>query len=108
MPIDVFSETVLTFAEATKRLPRLRSGKKVHVATLYRWAWAGRRAADGATVRLQTIKVGGTTCTSLEALQRFFDSLTKEVQAATPPPITSRQRLKQIQQAEEGLRRAGF
>jgi hypothetical protein len=47
-------------------------------------------------------------CTSKEALQRFFDRLSGNQQVVTPPTITSRQRLRQIQRAEEELRRAGI
>ncbi len=37
---------------------------------LYRWATEGLRG-----VHLETIQVGGTLCTSIEALQRFFERL---------------------------------
>lgn len=68
--IDIQAETVLSFAEATDHLPRRRGRRKPHVTTLYRWAQRGCRG-----VKLETIQVGGTKCTSLEALQRFFDRL---------------------------------
>ena len=67
---DITRECVLSFAEAAKQLPLRRGGRRVHVATLYRWASAGLRG-----VRLETLRVGGTLCTSLKALQRFFDAL---------------------------------
>ena len=38
--------------------------------TLYRWSAKGIRG-----VRLETIRVGGSLCTSVQALQRFFDRL---------------------------------
>jgi uncharacterized protein DUF1580 len=66
-------EEVLTFRHAVRRLPRRRSGRHPHPATLYRWATEGLRG-----VRLETIQVGGTLCTSIEALQRFFEELGKE------------------------------
>lgn len=68
--IDLASETLLSFSEASARLPRRRAGRPVHPSTLYRWAAEGLRG-----VRLETIQVGGTLCTSIEALQRFFDRL---------------------------------
>jgi len=70
--IDLRTETILTLAEAASRLPKRRAGKKPHVATLYRWASRGLRG-----VKLEMLQVGGTTCTSVEALQRFFDALTR-------------------------------
>jgi hypothetical protein len=63
-------ETVLPLADAAKGLPRRRGGRQVHPSTLHRWATAGCRG-----VRLETIQIGGTRCTSREALQRFFERL---------------------------------
>lgn len=68
--IDLLSERVISFTDATAVLPRRRAGRKPHVATLYRWAQKGCRG-----VRLETIQIGGTKCTSVEALQRFFERL---------------------------------
>jgi len=70
--IELKSETVLTLDDAARRLPRRRGNRPVHRTTLYKWASAGLRG-----VRLETIQVGGSLCTSLEALQRFFDRLSK-------------------------------
>jgi hypothetical protein len=108
MAIDVFSEQVVSLAEAARKLPKLRNGKSPHVSTLYRWVLRGKRCPNGTVARLETIKIGWSTCTSLEALQRFFDRLTGEQQIVSPPTLTQRQRLRQIRQAEEELRRAGI
>jgi hypothetical protein len=64
---------------------------------------AGRKSRDGMIVRLETIKFGGTTCTSKEALQRFFDRLTGDLTVVTPPTITARERLRQIEAVERQL-----
>ena len=40
------------------------------------------------SVRLETVKLGGTACTSLEALQRFFDRLSGDTTVVTPTTIT--------------------
>ena len=97
MAIDVFEEEVLTLAEAAKVLPRRRRGRKVHTATLYRWASSGIRG-----VKLETVQVGGTRCTSKEALQRFFDELHCQ------PTSPGRRREKSIKAAELLLRTAGI
>ena len=76
--IDISSEAVVTLTEATKHLPARRKGKRPNVATLYRWAQVGVRG-----VRLETLQVGGTKCTSLEALQRFCERLTDPRTAAS-------------------------
>ena len=70
--IKLDSETVITLGEACRRMPRRRAGRPAHPSTLYRWADEGLRG-----LRLETIRVGGTLCTSVEALQRFFDGLTE-------------------------------
>jgi hypothetical protein len=69
--IDHRIEIVRSLTEAAAELPRRRGGKRVNVATLYRWASHGCRG-----VKLETIQIGGTRCTSVEALQRFFEALT--------------------------------
>lgn len=63
MPIDIAKERVVSFREAAKLCPGRRHGRKPHVSTFYRWAAMG----------LETIRVGSQVCTSVEALQRFFD-----------------------------------
>lgn len=75
--IDPFSEQLVTLAEAAGLLPRRRRGRKPAVQTLYRWASHGVRG-----VCLETIQIGGTRCTSREALQRFFAALQTN---PTPP-----------------------
>lgn len=68
MAIDIATEQVITFTEAAKYCPRRRRGRKPHVSCFYRWSKKG----------LETIKIGGQLCTSIEALQRFFDRLTND------------------------------
>ena len=74
--IDTTTETVVTFPQAADELLRRRMGRKIHVSTFYRWGTAGCRG-----VRLETIQIGATRCTSREALQRFFERLTGPDQA---------------------------
>lgn len=69
--IDIVTEKLFALTEANKRLPLRRGGKIINPATIYRWAQIGYRGT-----RLEVIQVGGTKCTSMEALQRFFDKLT--------------------------------
>lgn len=71
--IDSRNERLLTFQEAVKLLPRKRQGKTPSPSTLYRWSTNGLYG-----VRLETLCVGGSRCTSAEALQRFFERLTRE------------------------------
>ena len=108
MAIDMFSEKIVSLKEATRLLPKSPRNKKLNVSTIYRWALGGLRSKDGIVVRLESVKIGGTTCTSQEALQRFFDRLSGDTTVVTPPTLSRRQRLRQIEQAEESLRRAGI
>ena len=104
--IDLLNETVVSLSEAAKLpvLPRRRRGKRPHVSTFYRWATAGCKG-----VRLETIRFGGTLCTSLEALQRFAERLTTADCGETAAPVgTPARRRREIERAERELRQAGF
>ncbi len=90
MAIDVFEENLLTFGEVTKILPRRKAGKKAHTSTIYRWATRGLRG-----ICLETVQIGGSLCTSKEALQRFFDNLHAVLHANHPA--------KQIQKQEKAI-----
>ncbi len=70
MPIDITKESLISLTEATKHLPRRRRGKRPHVSTLHRWASRGCKGEY-----LEVVQVGGTRCTSIPALARFFDRL---------------------------------
>jgi hypothetical protein len=85
MAIDPTTETLRPFAEAAQRLPALRGGKPVHVTTVWRWTTRGVLAPNGTRVRLEAIKVGGTSCTSDQALARFFQALTTDRRKSAPP-----------------------
>jgi hypothetical protein len=84
--IDSLTETVFTFGAAARRIPSLRSGKPVSPSTIWRWSTTGCRARNGQRVRLETIKIGGSTCTSAEALDRFFRALSGEQEIAQAAP----------------------
>jgi hypothetical protein len=102
--IDILLEETFSLTEATKRLPCRRKGKRPNVATLYRWAQIGCRG-----IRLETLCVGATRCTSMEAMQRFFDALTAQAEhrpAPSTPRMTTARR-KQIEAAERRLAQAG-
>ena len=105
--IDPSSETLISLTEATKGLPRRRRGKKPHISTLYRWSTAGCRG-----VVLETIQIGGTRCTSKEALGRFFRKLTQNSGLESGQPETplrkQRRRRLEIDAAMRQLEREGL
>ena len=102
--IDISLEDTFSLTEGAKRLPFRRKGVRPNVATLYRWAQTGCRG-----IRLETICVGATRCTSMEALQRLFDALTAQAEHRSAPqaPRHTAQRRKQIEAAEKRLAKAG-
>ena len=73
MAIDFSVEQVIPLSDAPDHIPRRRRGRKKAVSTVYRWATKGVKG-----VILETLQVGGTRCTSLGALQRFFNRLSSE------------------------------
>ena len=107
MAIDITTETVITPAKAAHLCPERRRGVRPNVATVYRWMMQGVRG-----IKLESIVVGATRCTSVEALQRFFDALTTAADAehssiVTPPPV-SKSRQKSIEAAERRLAQSGI
>lgn len=83
--IDPNSETVLSLTDAAKPLPARRGGKRPHVSCLYRWTKSGCRG-----IVLESIQIGGTRCTSEEALARFFQRLTAQFSSPHPSPTEHR------------------
>lgn len=85
--IDPTQETLLSLTQAAKLLPARRGGKRPHVSCLYRWTTAGCKG-----VALESIQIGGTRCTSKEALGRFFEALTHADSPRTARSTSQRQR----------------
>jgi hypothetical protein len=96
----ILNETVVTFAEAAARLPRV-NGRKVHVASVWRWARKGVRG-----VQLEAILMGGRWLTSVEALERFGVAVAATARPAGKLPAQGRREA--IARAKEELRRAGI
>ncbi len=104
--IDVARESVLSFGEAARYVGKLKGTKGIAFQTLFRWATKGCIG-----VVLETICFGGTRCTSKEALQRFFDAVTRA--RASAPASASSSAVTGVSVVEVGdvdgvLRRAGI
>jgi hypothetical protein len=80
MTHDYFSLT-----EVPNRIPKRSDGSKVSVSAVHRWASRGIKG-----VRLETVKVGHTRCTSNEALKRFFQAIAQPRSVPTPQPVPRR------------------
>jgi hypothetical protein len=72
MSICIKSEKLLPLSQVTKQpfIPQRRGSGRLHPSTVWRWALHGLNG-----VKLEIVRVGGTACTSVEALQRFFERL---------------------------------
>lgn len=68
--IDLENETLVRIGSLPDELPKHRTGRKIHIATCYRWVTHGIRG-----ICLESVMVGGGRCTSKEALSRFFNRL---------------------------------
>ena len=99
--IDPNQETLLSLTQTAKELPVRRGGKRAHVSCVYRWTKAGCKG-----VILESIQVGGTRCTSREALARFFDRLTDRQSVSVP--TSSKAHNRPVETAEQLLDDAGI
>ena len=89
------NEHVLSLSDAIRSIPR-RNGRRVHLATMYRWTSVGCRG-----VVLDSIQCGRTRCTSREALERFFSRLSAasgKVTSDSPVTPTRRDHLAAVEQ----------
>lgn len=93
--IDIQREKLVPLCDVPALLPK-RNGKKINISTVFRW---GQRGLQGR--RLETVQVGGRKCTSLEAIQRFFDRLGQREEGRCSP--TSKRRQRSIERAEKEL-----
>ena len=106
--IDAARESALSFGEAARYVGKLKGGKALSFQTLFRWATKGCRG-----VVLESLCIGGTRCTSKEALQRFFDGVTRarasETACETAPTFPQvAPPAEAIGNVDEVLRRAGI
>lgn len=104
MSIDPESEEVLSLKQARKLRCLRRDGRQPDLSQLYRWKQQGVRSG----VKLETIEVGGRTCTTKEAVLRFIERCTA---AASPEPVvypTARQRQRKVDSDERKLAAAGI
>jgi hypothetical protein len=76
--IDLAREIPIPLKEACRIVPAARNGKQTHLSTLLRWIERGCKAKDGATVRLEAVRLGSRWMTSREALSRFAAALADE------------------------------
>ncbi len=96
--IDLTREHLVPVREIPRFLPCRTSGKRVHISACYRWLSRGIRG-----VKLEAIRIGGTTYTSVEALQRFAERLSSNTPRPLIEPSPSLGRQKAIARAAREL-----
>ena len=101
--IDIATEQLIALADVPKHLPKRRGGKRVSLSCVYRWAQRGLHG-----VRLEVLPCGGTKCTSLPAIQRFFDRLAAVASGEAVVARTSKQRQRDSDKANAELAKAGW
>lgn len=95
--IDIRDEQLVAIAGVPELLPRRRSGRAIHLSTVYRWVQKGVRG-----VFLEVVHVGGSTYTSMEALQRFTDRLSLSDSGTSAPKLpTTRTKARQAERAAQ-------
>lgn len=102
MTIDPLSEQVISLTEAARLLPARRAGKRPHVSCIYRWTTSGCKGEV-----LESLQVGGTRCTSREALARFMDRLSLRGPAKPAPVRSPAARQRAVERAVRELEQAG-
>lgn len=96
--IDILREDVISLPVAASLLPARRGGKRPHISCLYRWTLHGCRG-----VVLDSVQIGGTRCTSREALHRFVAELSAQRSDAAGRVGQQPSRERQILAAEREL-----
>jgi len=96
--IDFVHEKLVPIRDVPRHLPRRPNGKRIHISACYRWMARGVKG-----VRLEAIRLGGTTYTSLEALQRFADRLATSAASPLTRPHQTITRKRQIDRAVRQL-----
>ena len=82
--IDVTGENLIPIRDVPGLLPPRPTGRRVHLSVVYRWIGRGIRG-----VRLEAIRIGGTTYTSAEALQAFAQHLSQADRSPSPSVVLS-------------------
>ncbi len=77
---------LLPLRMAAKMIPSRRAGRPCNVATVWRWATAGSRG-----VRLRTWRLGGSLCTTADAVREFVAALSAAdpICAHAPGPVAT-------------------
>lgn len=100
--IALDKEQLILMRDAPKHVPPRPGGKRLHISACYRWITKGLGG-----VRLESIRLGGTTYTSVEALQRFAAALSADREQPRvhvhPRAVRQARHVRRALEAELGL-----
>jgi hypothetical protein len=77
--IDILVERLIPLTEVPDFIPSTTLGRRLSIATVWRWAKFGVRGR-----RLESVKVGGSFYTSREAIARFAEDPADGATPQTP------------------------
>ena len=98
--IEIAIKSLISLHEIPQRLLPRTSERPIQMSTVYRWIQRGVMGG-----RLEAIRIGGTTYTSLEALQRFGERLSESRgRLAAEALPTSSLRRRQMERAAQEAR----
>ena len=100
--IDIATEQLVPMRDIPAMLPSRPGGRKLHLSVPYRWASSGVRG-----VRLEVIRIGGTTFSSVQAIQRFGEKLS-ELPAMHTAPTPKRREQSLCRISERVAEELGF
>jgi hypothetical protein len=107
--IDLTTESILSLSQAAALLPPGRGGVRPTLSCIVRWILKGAKSPSGERVRLEGIRLGGRWITSREALQRFAERLTPQLDNnVIPPPRSLSKRQRTSERAARELDRMGI
>jgi hypothetical protein len=108
-PAHLLNETLIGLNEAARRLPPGRGRRPVSFSCVFRWITTGIPGPNGQRVRLEAVRLGGRWLTSVEALARWADSLTPNLDSEPgTPPRTPAQRSRASLLAARALEQEGI
>ncbi len=98
--IALAKEQLIPLRDAPKYLPPRPNGKRLHISAIYRWVKCGVRGRV-----LESVTLGGTTYTSLEALQRFAEPINSTWRQPAPSHFGERSKAERTRRVTGELER---
>ena len=80
----LLAEGLIPVGELPAELPRVRSGRPLARAAVWRWVVKGLPGPDGTRCRLEAVRLGRRWMTSRQALARFMARTTRMAGAERP------------------------